>query len=48
MSTNDDRKPTSTPDDEHYLKHSYVPPTTKYPPMPVPEIGEDKDKDQDE
>lgn len=26
--------PSRTPDNEQVLKHSYVPPTTSYPPMP--------------
>lgn len=46
MSQEKNPRPTFIPEDEKPLKHSFVPPTSEYPPMPVPEIGEDKGPDK--
>lgn len=43
MSNKENNGPTFIPEDDHYLRHSFVPPTSEYPPMPVPEISEDND-----
>ena len=46
MSQEKNPRPTFIPEDKNPVKHSFVPPTSEYPPMPVPEIGEDKGPDK--
>lgn len=46
MSDNNSQKPTFIPEEGETVKHSYVPPTSVYPPMPKPKPDKDSDKNE--